>query len=209
MSLVFFDFDGTLTTKDTIWPFASFLWTNCRRRRGARTSMFLSLMKLKLRLTSNHVFKQQFMSQLVQGESQGRIESLTARFHETHLEPILNRAMIRLLLEHVEHGDDVYLVSSNFDFFLRPLQERWNVKGIIATQTEVRDGHFTGHILGLACDGKEKLDRVINCFGERRTREAVAYGDSQSDSFLLEFVMTGHWVGLRRNPRVVRSLGQT
>ena len=208
MSLVFFDFDGTLTTKDTIWPFATFLWANCGRRRGARASIFLSLMKLKLHLTSNHVFKEQFMRRLVQGESKKGIESLTERFHETQLEPILNRAVVRLLLEHVEQGDDVYLVSSNFDFFLRPLQERWNVKGIFATQTEVRDGYFAGRILGRACDGKEKLDRVIACFGERRTREAVAYADSRSDCFLLEYVKTGHWVGPRRNPGVMRSLSQ-
>ena len=208
MSLVFFDFDGTLTTRDTVWPFASFLWANCGRRRGARASILLSLMKLKLHLTSNHGFKVQFMRRLVQGESQRGIEGLTACFHETRLEPILNRAVVRSLLDHVEQGDEVYLVSSNFDFFLRPLQERWKVQGIFATHTEVLDGQFTGRIQGQACDGKEKLERVVACFGERRTRQAIAYGDSRSDSFLLDYVKTGHWVGQRRNPGVVRSLSQ-
>jgi phosphatidylglycerophosphatase C len=207
MSLVFFDFDGTLTTKDTVWPFASFLSANAGRRRGDLASILLLLLKLKLHLTSNHVFKEQFMRRLVQGESESRIESLTKHFHETQLEPILNRAVIRSLLGHIERGDDVYLVSSNFDFFLRPLQERWKVKGIFATQSEVREGHFTGRILGQACDGKEKLDRVIACFGERRTREAVAYGDSQSDLFLLDFVRTKHWVGPSRRPTMLPPLG--
>lgn len=206
MSLVLFDFDGTLTTRDTIWPFASFLWANGRRRRGARASVFLSLIKLRLHVSSNHLLKEQFMRRLVQGESEKEIRGLAERFHETHLEPILNRTVIRSLLEHVERGDDVYLVSSNFDFFLKPLQERWNATGILATRTEVREGHFTGRILGQACDGREKLDRVISYFGEYRTREAIAYGDSRSDSFLLDFVKTGHWIRSRDSRSVARSL---
>jgi phosphatidylglycerophosphatase C len=206
MSLVLFDFDGTLTTRDTIWPFASFLFGHCGRSRATRVALLLSLTKLKLHCATNHSFKKRFMSLIVQGESSKKIEALTECFHETRLEPILDQPVVRSLHRHVKQGDDVYLVSSNFDFFLRPLQERWNVKGILATRSEVRDGQFTGRILGQACDGKEKLDRVIACFGELRAREAVAYGDSRSDSFLLNFVRTGHWIGPRANLGVARFL---
>jgi len=206
MRLVLFDFDGTLTTRDTIRPFASFLCEACGRPGITRAAVDLSLLLLKLRLTSNHAFKQQLLKLLVQGEPARRVEELVVQFHTTHLESILNRPVVDSLLGHCAAGDDVYLVSSNFDFFLEPLQKRWSLKGILATQTEVRDGRFTGRVLGPACDGREKLTRVIASFGERSAREAVAYGDSRGDSFLLDFVKTGHWVGSRASLGVARSL---
>jgi HAD superfamily hydrolase (TIGR01490 family) len=204
MRLVFFDFDGTLTTRDTIWPFASFLSANQVRPGAARVSFLLTLLLLKLRLISNHRFKKHFLTMLLVGESKERTAGLVRQFHQTQLEPVLNPAMVKVLLDHVAAGDEVYLVSSNFDFFLEPLQERWNLKGILATQAEVLGGLYTGRILGRACDGKEKLARVVNCFGELRAREAVAYGDSRGDSFLLVFVKTGHWVGSRGGASFVR-----
>jgi HAD superfamily hydrolase (TIGR01490 family) len=206
MRLVLFDFDGTLTTRDTIRPFASYLCNASGRSGFTRASVDLSLLLLKLHLTSNHTFKQRFLQLLVQGLPAGRVQKWAEQFHATHLESIQNRPVVELLLEHTAAGDDVYLVSSNFDFFLQPLQQRWNLKGILATQTEVLDGCFTGCIVGRACDGREKLTRVVASFGERNAREAVAYGDSRSDCFLLDFVRTGHWVGPSRSVSAARAL---
>ena len=92
------------------------------------------------------------------------------------------------------HSDEIYIVSSNFDFLLKPLQKRWNLAGIIATRTEVLNGIFTGRLVGNACHGKEKVARVIECFGPTITKEAVAYGDSASDAFLLDSVKDGYSV---------------
>jgi phosphatidylglycerophosphatase C len=209
VKLALFDFDGTLTTRDTIWPLAICLSEGQRKGYLKRFLLGVALLKLKLGLISNHSFKERFLRLLVEGESEERIKAVAQSFHRTQLDRILNRNVLQRLLSHTAVDDDVYLVSSNFDFFLRPLQQEWNVRGIFATDTEVLDGKFTGRILGRACDGKEKLDRVLACLGERRTREAIAYGDSRSDSFLLDYVKTGHWVGPRRNLSGIRSLSQT
>jgi len=205
MSLVFFDFDGTLTTSDTIWPFASLLCGNGGRH-ASRHSVLCSLLTLKLRLTSNHQFKEQLLQKLVQGQPETFIRKQTDEFHASQLEPVLNHSVVRSLLDHVDQGDQVYLVSSNFDFFLEPLLCRWRLKGIFATQAEVRYGYFTGRIVGRACDGEEKLDRVRSHFDERSIREAVAYGDSRGDAALLASVGTAHWIGQRLRfdfPRIV------
>jgi len=206
MSLVLFDFDGTLTTRDTIWPFASFLCKESGRSGGTRLSILLSLLMLKFRLVSNHSFKERLLRLLVRGEAEPSIAERTEKFHQMRLNSLLNQPVVRALLKHAAAGDDVYLVSSNFDFFLRPLQQRWKLKGIFATETEVAGGHFTGRISGRACDGEEKLARVVAFFGERTARGAEAYGDSRGDSFLLGFVKTGHWVGPHNANRTARSL---
>lgn len=190
MSVALFDFDGTLTTRDTIWPFALFLSRAGRDRTSKRLRLAFSLLKLKFRLISNHSFKQEYAQTLLQGEDVARLESLARRFLQEQLEPILNRQVFQSLQQHVAAGDAVYLVSSNFDFFLQPLAEQWKLLGIFATQAEVAQGKFTGRITGLSCDGPEKLARAIACLGERQVRAAVAYGDSAGDEPLLRAVKT-------------------
>ncbi len=208
MRLVFFDFDGTLTTKDTIWPYLSFVCGRLGRSTGTRLSLSIDLLMLKFRVLSNHTFKERLLKLLVRAEFEQNIAELTRQFHLSQLQPILNQSMVRLLVAHAAAGDQVYLVSSNFDFFLSPLQERWPLKGILATQAEVLNGRFTGRIVGRACDGEEKLARVVARFGESSAREAVAYADGAGDSVLLEFVKKGHWVDARRGMSgASRSLG--
>ncbi len=205
MRLVFFDFDGTLTTTDTLWPLACLLSEGHRHRRAMRTAVLLSLVQLKLGLMTNTSFKKRFLQLTLQDESKSRIDGLAQKFHEAKLDPMLNRDVFQELAKHTAAGDHVYLVSSNFDFFLEPLRERWNLKGIFATRAEVMESKFTGQILGRACHGKEKLARVLACFGEKQIREAVAYGNSRSDWFLLNFVQTANWVRVRDSFNVVQA----
>jgi len=202
MSVAFFDFDGTLTTHDTIWPFALFLSEAGRGHAGDRLRLALSLLRLKLRFSSNHAFKQDYARILLQGRDVKSIKALVERFHHERLTPLLNRQVRRALESHVVAGDAVYLVSSNFEFFLKPLEKPWGLSGVLATQAETADGLFTGRLSGRACEGPEKLSRAIDCLGESSVRASVAYGDSAGDKCLLGGVGTPVWVrkGYRFHP---------
>jgi len=206
MRLVFFDFDGTLTKSDTLWPFARVLSESRRHRGTVRIAVALSLFGLRVGLRSNHAFKQRFIQLLVQGQSTERMRQLSEQFHQTVLTSLLNKDVFEALSRHTLAGDHVYLVSSNFDFFLEPLRTKWNLKGIFATKTEVEAGRFTGRLLGSPCDGKEKLERVLAFFGEKRVRDAVAYADSANDRYLLGIVKTSHWVSARRSFKINQSI---
>jgi phosphatidylglycerophosphatase C len=149
---------------------------------------------LKSRILSNHKFKENFCSSFLKGESEKEIEDFAKIFAVRYLEGILNRPVVEALLTHQQRGDEVYLVSSNFTFLLRPLQQMWNSRGVIATDLEIKAGRFTGKISGRTCDGPEKLSRVLALFGREHVREATAYGDSRSDRHLLAFVKTAVWV---------------
>jgi phosphatidylglycerophosphatase C len=191
--LVFFDFDCTLTIRDTIWPFTTFLLKQNRRGYPVRLAA-LCLSGLLGHVIPNEYFKRGLAALLLRGRSAQEMDLIAERFHDAYLEKILNRTAVESLVEHIAHGDEIYILSSNFDFFLKPLQKKWNLAGIIATRTEVLNGVFTGRILGNACHGKEKVARVIECFGPTIIKEAVAYGDSASDAFLLDSVKDGYWV---------------
>jgi HAD superfamily hydrolase (TIGR01490 family) len=194
MGLVFFDFDGTLTSRDTILPLALFVGRQARRSLLDVGCVAGAAALLRLRVLSNHRFKEQFCRSLLLGESQDRVECLAADFLAQRVIGLLRMSTVDRLREHRRAGDEVFLVSSNFDFALRPVQRHLEADGVIATEAEVVGGMFTGRLAGRSCAGREKLRRVLARFGPERVAEAVAYGDSRDDADLLAMVRTRVWV---------------
>ncbi len=194
MSLVFFDFDGTLTTRDTIVPLGLFLASTRAGRVGVIIRLMWLVTLMKVRLLTNHAFKARFCDLFLKGETTDRIKELSHVFARDCISPILNAETLEELRRHSQRGDEVYVVSSNFDFVLHALNELMRVRGIIATEPEVAAGRYTGRLLGPACVGPEKLARVLAQFERDRVEEAVAYGDSRDDRQLLGFVKTAIWV---------------
>lgn len=194
MSLVLCDFDGTLTTRDTILPLGFFLRRANRTPATHLTHVAAALLLVKLRIASNNHLKAEFCRRLLSGHTEEHVDRLSSEFATNYVMNILRERMVRILEQHRQKGDDVYIVSSNFDFVLRPLLERLSATGVIATEPEIADGRYTGRLARPACARAEKLTRAVARFGAERVREAVAYGDSDDDRTLLEFVKTPVWV---------------
>lgn len=194
MSLVFFDFDGTLTTRDTILPLG-FLLARAGSRKYTKVMLLMFyLALLKLRAITNHKFKERFCSLLLKDRPEDEVANLAVTFASHYIPKVSNAPVVDLLIKHARSGDQVYLVSSNFGFALSPLKKIWPVSGVVSTEAECVGGRYTGRILGRSCDGKEKLDRVLGLFGQKEVRGATAYGDSRSDRYLLGFVTRAVWV---------------
>lgn len=194
MRLVFFDFDGTLTSRDTILSLCLFLGRKRRASAPKVGRVIAALMLLKLRILSNHRFKEEFCRSLLVGETREHVDALLGTFATERLAGILRPRVVRTLHEHRQNGDEVYIVSSNFDFVLRPFLLVLDVNGVFATEPELADGRYTGRLAQPACAGPVKLSRVIETFGADKVREAVAYGDSADDRPLLDFVATPVWI---------------
>lgn len=194
MTLVLFDFDGTLTTRDTILPLAGFLLRQNPAKAAGMVRLAWATSLLKLRVSSNHRFKERFCECLLGGETQTHVEELSREFAARYLIGVLREPMLKVVHEHRRAGDEVYIVSSNFDFVLEPLRERLDVNGVIATEPEIVNGRYTGRLSTRACAGSEKVQRALARFGRERVSQAVAYGDSNDDRQLLEFVKTPVWV---------------
>jgi phosphatidylglycerophosphatase C len=194
MSLVFFDFDGTLTNRDTIFPLCLFL-ARAKPNRWKKTTLMLFMFGLlKSRVITNDRFKRGFCRELLAGDPVNKVGALSKQFVDENIQNVVNRPVLDKLQGHRQQGDEVYLVSSNFGFVLRPLRKAWNISGLIATEAEVKSGRYTGKLVGRVCDGQEKLNRVLERFGHDPVREATAYGDSRGDYQLLAFVSNPVWI---------------
>jgi phosphatidylglycerophosphatase C len=194
MRLVFFDFDRTLTTRDTILSLGFLLAGAHARPYANKAQLLRAMLLLKSRLYSNHRFKKEFCRTLLTGWTEQQVAELSEIFWRQQSPRILRESVVHRLRSHRHRGDEIYIVSSNFVFALRPWEQQLRIAGVVATEPEVIDGRYTGELTGAACSGSEKLRRVVARFGSERVREAVAYGDSRDDHDLLAYVKTAVWV---------------
>lgn len=196
MNLVLFDFDGTLTPVDTTLSSAAFLARGLSKR-TAHCRFIATYALHRANLISNTRLKRTFCRLFFRGQAAARLRELAHRFHDSHLDTNLDSTVLQRLRGHLEAGDRVYLVSANFSCLLEPLIERWSVAGVIATEAEQRGGIFTGNLVGDACHGHAKLERVVERFGPTAVAHATAYGNPD-DAPLLQAVRKSFLV---RRPR--------
>ena len=65
------------------------------------------------------------------------------------------------------------------------------------TLIESKDGRLSGRFLTKNCYGREKVNRLLQLFPERKDYWLTAYGDSRGDYELLDFANEGHYKPFR------------
>lgn len=189
MTTVLFDFDRTLTTKDTLVPLAQYL-AETDRRRYKLVWLYIFLLFYRLKIINDKRLKQKFLMLFLKNKGQEHIQIIIKRFVTDKLESMFKQTAVNKLKEHLSSGDQIYLVSANFDFFLEHLIERWKLFGLICTKTEKLNSNFTGKIIGCTCKGENKIKEIIERFGTSALKNIVAYGDNEDD-YLLKSVGRG------------------
>ena len=189
--VVAFDFDGTLTTKDTLlefiryacgsWPFAvGFL----------RYAPLLVLMKLGL--YPNYKAKQRVFAHFFRGMSLADFDKRCRDFANNNRH-LLRPQGIKALEQAVAKGNDVLVVSASIDNWVRPFFEGDRIPIIVGTQIEVENGLLTGRFLTRNCYGQEKVNRILALYPHRNEYYLTAYGDSRGDKELLAFADESHF----------------
>lgn len=193
MDAAFFDFDKTLTCVDTTLPFAFFVLKE-RNRKCMFIDVVRSFLLYRLGIYTHQRFKDNLCGILVKNEGSEPINSLSCKFFEMHFQSIKNEGVIRRLLGHADRGDLTYIISSNFEFFLRPIYDLLPVRRIEATKAFLVDGVFTGKLMGRVCDKEEKVARALSLMSEISGDKMIYYGDSAGDYPLMRRVDEYHIV---------------
>lgn len=194
-----FDFDGTLTTSDTLLEFIKYA-----KGRGRFLMVFLMysplLVLMKLHLYPNWKAKQQIFAHLFAGMRIEKFEALCRGFAEES-QHLLRPKGITLMHEALVAGAQVFIVSASIDNWVRPFFDIRNLKGVqvLGTQIEVEDGKLTGRFKSNNCYGKEKVHRIAEALKsfERSEYEIEAFGDSRGDKEMLAFADKGHFKPFR------------
>ena len=184
-----FDFDGTLTTRDTLIAFIRYACGTPRFLLGFLLHAPL-LVLMKLRLYSNGKAKQRLFSWFFRGMPIETFDALCQSFASTHRH-LLRPETVRLLQQALSEGSEVLVVSASIDNWVQPFFPTVTVLG---TQIEVIDGRLTGRFLTPNCYGQEKVRRIVALHPDRSAYRLTAYGDSRGDRELLAFADEAHLV---------------
>lgn len=189
--LALFDFDGTITTKDSFLEFLKFHKGNMSFLFGfALLSPYLVAMKLGL--IPNWKAKEIVLKYFLKGLSIEDMCKASADFSMKVIPRLLRNKAIDQIKEHQKNGDDIYLVSASAENWLKPWCDQIGIK-LIGTRLEIVDGKITGKIYGHNCYGPEKAARIKTQIDLSNYSEIYAYGDSRGDKEMLDLAHHPHY----------------
>ena len=177
-----FDFDGTLTTKDTLIEFIRYAKGSMALGLGFMRYAHL-LVLMKIGLYPNYKAKQKVFAHFFKDTTLDDFNALCKAFaaSSSHL---LRPNAIEAIKQAIKEGSEVLIVSASIDNWVQPFFPQVNIVG---TQIEVIDGKLTGRFLSKNCYGQEKVNRILSLYPNRHDYHLTAYGDSRGDKEMLAF----------------------
>ncbi|MFA6915600.1 MAG: HAD family hydrolase [Parachlamydiales bacterium] len=179
-----FDFDGTLTHKESLIQFIKF--THGFPIKLIRT--LPTLLKSALGLASRQEAKEAILSCLYKNTPRSSLEATGQSFSDSILDNILNPEMMETLRWHQNQGHICVLVSANIDIYLVPWAKKHNFHHVICSQLETSpSGLITGKLAHPNCWGPEKARQLLLLISSQNYNpsQIYAYGDSRGDTEML------------------------
>lgn len=187
--ILFFDFDGTITTKDTLLQFILY---SCGKVKFLFGFLLYSplLILMKFGLYPNRKAKQHVFSHFFRGMNINDFNAICRKFAFDSRYLLRPEAVKEAETAMVE-GKKVYVVSASIDNWVQPFFEFAIVLG---TKIEVTNGILTGRFLTPNCYGPEKVRRIKQVLTEPRSHYyIIAYGDSRGDKEMLDYADEAHF----------------
>ena len=182
--IAFFDFDGTITTKDSLLEFIKFYKGSVSFYLGFLLYSPL-LLAYKLRIIPNYTAKQKVLQFFFKGESIANFQKQCNAFSDKILPRIIRPKALREIELMKKADATVVIVSASAENWIR----KWAVENgleLIGTRLATADGKITGSIEGINCYGDEKACRIKERFNLSEYNEIYCYGDSAGDKAMLE-----------------------
>ena len=189
-TLALFDFDGTLTTKDSLADFIQYSVGRLPYYRGL-SLLSLTLIGYKLKLVSNSIAKQKLIAHFFEGWEESRFNNCADRYSDIQLNIIIRPEAMERVKWHQSEGHRVTVVSASMENWLKKWCQKYGLD-LIATRLEVKNGRLTGKFSTQNCHGIEKVNRIKSRYDLRKYNAIYAYGDSPGDKEMLE-IATKHY----------------
>jgi len=182
--LACFDFDGTITRKDTLFDF--FLYTFGACRLYSELYKFLPiLLGYAVGLVPNDIAKEHLISGFLQGMPYEQFIQHTEKYALFRIDEILHPLAMPTIQKHQEAGHEIVVVSASIEEWIRPWCESKNIRHVFASRLEQKDFVLTGKFSTKNCNGQEKVRRIQEHFDLKDFEQIYAYGDSAGDNEMI------------------------
>ena len=181
--IAFFDFDGTITTDDSLLKFIRFV-VGDRRFLAGLVSLSPMLILYKLKFIPNYKAKQYLLSWYFKGMKKEDFFEVANKYSLEHIDKIVRPKAMKRINWHKKQGHKIVVVSASIDCWLRPWCEK-NGLEVIATKLNLLENKITGKFLTKNCYGQEKVNRINETYNLKEFDYIYSYGDSSGDKEML------------------------
>lgn len=191
-----FDFDGTLTKKDSFVKFIKFSRGCFTFYLNAPIIGFVWYMS-KLKLIKTHNAKAFVFSRFFKGMSLIEFNSYCSGFIN-EIDDNLRKEAKEIIRRQLTTDNEILIVSASIENWIKPWAKANGINSVIATKIEIDDdGNLTGKFASENCIGNEKVNRLLDVFPKRETYYLTVYGDSNGDKALMSIADKVFWRTLK------------
>lgn len=186
-----FDFDGTITTRDSLMEFLKFTHGPFRTFWGL---FILSpvLVLYELKIVPNDTAKQILFSWFYRGWSIKKFDAKCIDFIDK-VHQIVRPEALQAIQQYQTDGVKVVVITASPENWVKPWADAINLHEVIGTKLAINSNdRLTGRFLSKNCYGQEKVNRFLERYPNRADYILEAYGDSQGDAELLAFADKGY-----------------
>ncbi|MBN1331493.1 HAD family hydrolase [Candidatus Dojkabacteria bacterium] len=183
-TIAVFDFDGTITNRDSLIDFIIFSNGYLKFLVGIfANSPFLILYKLGL--YPNDKTKGKFFSFFFRGMNSQEFIDKSQKYSLEKLGRIIRPEALDRINWHKKQTHKVLVLSASAENWVRPWAKKEGLD-VIGTKVEISNSKLTGNFATNNCFGQEKVRRLLERYPARDQYTIYAYGDSKGDRELLE-----------------------
>ncbi len=204
MSVAFFDMDGTIVGGDTndisIGEFV--------KRGIADKSIISALNSFEQQFYEGTLNVSDFLKFAVKplvGMNKDKLYKILHDIVKTTIIPVVYPGAKRAIKFHNDRHDTVVIVTSTMDYLAEHIAEQLDIKYVIASPMEKKDGVLTGEICGIPAFQKDKVTRINMFLKEHNLslEDSYGYGDTVNDVPML--MMCDHRFAVNPNKILLES----
>lgn len=184
MKIAFFDFDGTITTDDSLLKFIRYVVGDTKFIIGLFVLSPI-LVAYKFKLIPNYKAKQKMLSWFFKGYKEKDFKQVANEYSMNHIDTILRKSAMEKIKWHKEQNHNVVIVSASIECWLKPWCDK-NSLELLGTKLEIKNSLITGELLSKNCFGQEKVNRIKQTYNLSEYDNIYVYGDSRGDKEMLE-----------------------
>lgn len=189
-----FDFDGTITHRDSLLPF---LWQLFGPLKLVGYGILMSplLLGYVLRLIPNGIAKERLLGRMLGGMAMSRLHEEAQHFAREAMPQLVRPESAERIAWHQSQGHRVIIVSASLELYLKPWAAALGIDEVLATRLAEERGRAAGRFDGVNCFGLEKAQRIRDYLGDVDGMELYAYGDSRGDREMLALAEHAYYRG--------------
>lgn len=187
--LYLFDFDGTITNKDTLFDFLNFTFPT------TYNSVFIKYIPLfiatKFKLIKAEEVKRKFINSFLKNKNREEIEILADNYFENRKNIIIRPEALKYITN-LSKEDNKYIVTASLDLWVKPFANYLGLR-LISTKADFDGNIFHGKFKTPNCNYKEKVERIVKEIQLSQFNEIYAFGDTKGDKYMLELATHPHF----------------